>query len=195
MNGRVLLTGFEPFGGNPTNVSWDVVQAVNRAMPEVTYAQLLPVDYLQARLELTESLAEKQPAGCLCLGLGRPGSLAFETRARKPEQFPAFPGPEILATAWPTEEILSAAADAQLPARVSEDAGQYVCESTFWAALEFRERLGQPEWGAFVHLPPETAVFTLERLVRCVTDIVRRRLAAGGCRRLPGPSMIPTRRE
>ncbi|MBT3291960.1 MAG: hypothetical protein HN380_31750 [Victivallales bacterium] len=181
MNGRVLLTGFEPFGGNPTNVSWDVVAAVNRAMPTLIYAQLLPVDYLQARLELTESLAEKRPAACLCLGLGRPGSLGVETKARKPEQFRAFPGPEILETAWPAEEILSAAATAQLPARISEDAGQYVCESTFWAALDFRERLGQPEWVGFVHLPPETAVFTLERLVQCITDIVRRRPAVGGC--------------
>jgi len=179
MNERVLLTGFEPFGGNPTNVSWDVVAALNQAMPTLTYAQRLPVDYLQARRELTESLSVKKPVACLCLGLGRSGSLYVETKARKPDQFHPDSGPGILATAWPTEEILLAADQAQLPVCVSEDAGQYVCESTFWAALECRERTGQPEWVGFVHLPPATAVFTLDRLVKCATDIVRRRLATG----------------
>ncbi|GEM_PF-3454768 len=40
-----------------------------------------------------------------------------------------------------------------LPARVSDDAGRYVCNSTYFAALEIAERLDPRPLTLFVHLP------------------------------------------
>jgi len=51
-----------------------------------------------------------------------------------------------------------------MPCRCSTDAGTYVCESIYWAALG----LNGPNMVGFLHLPPLGVQWTARRLSRVV---------------------------
>ncbi|MEE2715754.1 MAG: hypothetical protein VYD34_07115, partial [Verrucomicrobiota bacterium] len=49
-------------------------------------------------------------------------------------------------------------------AYISGDAGQYVCESTYWTLLNFRDQHDSPENSAFLHVPPLSTDWTAEEI-------------------------------
>ena len=53
----------------------------------------------------------------------------------------------------PFARLAAAARAAGLPARLSRDAGRYVCNYSYWRALETAARSGGPAVVAFVHVP------------------------------------------
>ena len=69
--------------------------------------------------------------------------------------------------------------DAQVRSIDSSDAGQYVCESTYWSLLNYQQQDQQepqpPEFAAFLHVPPESALYPLETIARAVGSVVQRR--------------------
>jgi pyroglutamyl-peptidase len=173
----VLLTGFEPFNEWDVNSSWEAARLVEQAMPGVVQAWLLPVDYFAARERLHVLLEELRPAVCLCTGLTPHEHFAVETRARKPEQFAGLDGADENPGAWPWEEMHSDLLALGVPAVCSEEAGRYVCESTYWALLEFRRRHRFPEEAAFLHVPPLSDRFPVERVAAAVLAVIRARLS------------------
>ena len=139
-----LITGFEPFADHQRNPSGEAAELLASSG---AITAVLPVDYFSARDALLSLLATHRPAVCLCTGVCREESYRIETRARKPAEFAELAGPELLEGAWDF---------AALPADFlrSEDAGAYVCESTYWSLLDFRQRKGFPAQAAFLHVPP-----------------------------------------
>ena len=74
---RILITGFEPFGGDSVNPSWLVAQHLSRASiagAQVQALQLPCVFGVSAQV-LVQALAQHQPDVVLALGLaqGRQG--------------------------------------------------------------------------------------------------------------------------
>jgi len=53
----------------------------------------------------------------------------------------------------PFARLAAAARAAGLPARLSRDAGRYVCNYSYWRALETAEQPGGPAVVAFIHVP------------------------------------------
>ena len=176
MSKPVLLTGFEPFGKHRVNSSWEASRLVRKEMAAHVIARRLPVDYLAARERLYVYLARHRPAICLCTGLTSSPLSGVERLARKPVQFAEIEGPEVLYGAWPWDEAEEALRKAARPAILSEDAGQYVCESTYWALLAFRLQFGYPAYAAFLHVPPLSPDLTAETIAAAVSGILRARL-------------------
>src|SRR5436305_379336 len=81
---RVLVTGFEPFGGETINPSWEVARAVGARVPVVCGADivtaLLPVDPHGVRAALECAITERNPD--LLLMLGQAGGRAQLTPER-----------------------------------------------------------------------------------------------------------------
>ena len=177
MSKPVLLTGFDPFGKYRVNPSWVASRIVGKEMPEVI-ARRLPVDYLLARERLHVYLARHKPIICLCTGVTSSPLFGIEQLARKPVQFAGIEGPEILHGAWPWDEAEEALRKAQRPAVLSEDAGQYVCESAYWALLEFRQQHGYPAHAAFLHVPPLSDELTADMIADAIRAVLRARLHA-----------------
>jgi pyroglutamyl-peptidase len=68
---------------------------------------------------------------------------------------------------WPWTAALDRVAGQGLPVRHSDDAGGYVCDTTYWAALGTEVPLV-----AFLHLPPPGPIWTPERGARVVEAVL-----------------------
>jgi pyroglutamyl-peptidase len=185
MSATFLVTAFEPFAEHRTNSSWDALEQLRPHWPEAIVARRLPVDYLLAHQELRRALAELRPRAVLCTGLARGEVFRIEQRARRPAALAAQPGDLDSRGRWPWEEMRRALEAAEVRSVDSFDAGQYVCESTYWSLLNYRQedprdrqQQVQLEFAAFLHVPPESALYPLETIARAVDSVVQRRWAA-----------------
>jgi pyroglutamyl-peptidase len=169
MDRIVLLTGFEPFGGERTNPSWEVASWLDgKEIGGATIHTLeLPVNSRRASKMVTDAIARIKPAAVLGLGQagGRP-SLSIERVAvnlveeRASHESdggvnarPVVPsGPDAYFARLPLAPMLRAIARAGIPAALSLSAGVYVCNTVMYAtlhALRARPRV----LAGFIHLP------------------------------------------
>jgi len=178
MSATFLVTGFEPFGEHRTNSSWDALQLASPAWPQAVAIRRLPVDYRAAHLELRRAIEELQPRAVLCTGLARGDGFRIERRARRPAALADVPGVAESWGRWPWDELRHALADAGVRSVDSEDAGQYVCESTYWSLLNCAGAGTTPEFAAFLHVPPESERYPLDLIARSVGLVITRALAS-----------------
>jgi len=167
---RILLTGFEPFAEWPVNSSWEAVRHLAARRGDLV-ARLLPVDHERAAEAVSAVIGDLRPGIVLLTGLaddpvprlerlGRAGPLATPD---KPSRRPGR---------WPWTAAMDGVAARGLPVRLSDDAGGYVCDTTYWAALGTEAPLV-----AFLHLPPPGPTWTPERGARLIEVVL---LAASG---------------
>lgn len=172
---RILLTGFEPFGGESVNPSWQVAQALHGETIDGASVQslCLPCAFGDALNVLGAQLARLRPGVVLALGqaAGRaefsPERVAINVddarmpcnAGRRPIDEPVVPGaPAAYFSTLPIKAIVAALRAAGLPAAVSQTAGTYVCNHVFYGLMhELRRRQGVR--AGFMHLPllPEQA--------------------------------------
>ncbi|PZR51916.1 pyroglutamyl-peptidase I [Xylanimonas oleitrophica] len=171
---RVLLTGFEPFGGDRVNASWEAVAHLARGWDAVDEgAELdvlrLPVTFRGAPAALAEAVAALRPDVVVAAGLAAgTGAVRLERVAvnvvdaripdndgRAPVDEPVVEGaPVAYLTDLPIKAALAALREQGVPAVVSNTAGTYVCNATFYA---LRHLVATGVAGAtrtgFVHVP------------------------------------------
>ena len=168
----VLLTGFDPFGGDPINPSWRIAQALHGRLLDGhrVVAEQLPTVFGSALVALDAALARHRPTLVICLGLasGR-GALSVERIAinvddariadnagAQPVDTPVVPGgPAAYFSSLPIKAMRQAMLAAGVPAEVSQTAGTFVCNHIFYAlmhALATTRGLGRTR-GGFIHVP------------------------------------------
>jgi pyroglutamyl-peptidase len=168
---RVLLVGFGPFPGAPRNPSADLVKRLaSRRRPALAAAirttHIFATAYAAVDNELPKLFADK-PDIVLMFGLaGRRRHLCIETQARNARSilFPDVRGyrparavialgeQTALGGAAPFARLLAAAQGSRMPARLSRDAGRYVCNYSYWRALASADYRGGP-LVQFIHIP------------------------------------------
>ncbi|AFZ65831.1 pyroglutamyl-peptidase I [Deinococcus peraridilitoris] len=202
---KLLLTGFEPFGGDTVNPSEQVVEALgNQVVSGVQVrGELLPVDTGRAPQVLRAALERHQPDAVVLTGLaaGRP-QLTLERVAvnvldfripdnagvQKHDERIEPAGPDAYLSSLPLGDILRAWKAAGIPGYVSDTAGLYLCNQVMYVA---RHALGAEVPCGFLHLPanPEVALGAprelpylpqqeLNRGVQVVVETVAARLRA-----------------
>jgi pyroglutamyl-peptidase len=168
---RVLLLGFGPFPGAPRNPSAILVEHLaRRRRPalagSIKTAYVFATTYATIDKELPKLLAGN-PDIVLMFGLAaRRRHLCIEMRARNARSI-LFPdvrgyrpargvivpgGPAALRGTAPFAQLLAAARANGMPSRLSRDAGRYVCNYSYWRALELAGR-GRYPLVQFVHIP------------------------------------------
>lgn len=167
---RVLVTGFEPFGGSTVNPSQQLVEALDGDLAKA----LLPVSYARAADELRRTIAETEPDVVICFGQadGRSG-ISVERFAHNLDEATTTDndaaagsgapidahGPAAYPSTLPVEEIVAALHARGIPASPSRDAGGFLCNHVFYVLMgELERRRGAV--GGFVHVPllPEQAL-------------------------------------
>ena len=105
----------------------------------------------------------------------------MEQRARRPAQLDGELDGELGADehagCWPWEEMQSALEASGVEAVRSNDAGQFVCESTYWSLLNYREASRLPEFAGFLHVPHESEEYDIPRIALAVGQVVDARWA------------------
>jgi pyroglutamyl-peptidase len=170
-----LVTGFEPFGTYARNSSWDALELLRPSWPGDIVTRCLPVDHRAAHEQLRHELTALEPAAVLCTGLAKGSLFRVEHRARRPLALRGEAGmPEVFGR-WPWQEMHEALQASGVQSVDSEDAGQYVCESTYWSLLNHSRGQYSPPFAAFLHVPPESLDHPVERIARAVGAVVDRR--------------------
>jgi pyroglutamyl-peptidase len=177
MSATFLVTGFEPFGEHRTNSSWDALERLRERWPPDVVARRLPVDHRAAHAALRRSLDELEPTAVLCTGLAKGRVFRIERCARCPAELGGcwLGGEPALAYGrWPWDEMRRALEQSGVDVIDSEDAGQYVCESTYWSLLTYvpsGER-AQPPFAGFLHVPHESSDYSIERIAAAVQRVI-----------------------
>lgn len=168
----LLLTGFEPFGGERRNPSIELARALEgqRVHGLSIVVQPLPCVFETAAQVLEAALDRWAPAMVLALGqAGGRCELSFERvalnliDARIPDNAGAQPidrpvhagGPAAYFTSLPVKAMVAAARAAGVPASLSTSAGTFVCNQVFYALMH-RLATAPPApavAAGFLHLP------------------------------------------
>lgn len=174
MGPRILLTGFEPFGGEAVNPSQGVALALAGATiaGHEVVADILPCEFGRAMQAMSAAIERHRPALVLALGqaAGRV-DLSLERvainvdDARIADNAGASPvdtpvvadAPAAYFSTLPIKAMAAALRGAGIPASVSQSAGTFVCNHVFYA-LQHRLAKSAVRSG-FMHLPllPEQA--------------------------------------
>jgi pyroglutamyl-peptidase len=167
---KILLTGFEPFGGSTINPSEQAARALDQqiiAGAAITCA-ILPVDWQMGPRALLTALHTCSPDAVLCLGEApsRP-VISVERVAVNLLDFtipdnsgaalidqPVLPGgPAAYFATLPVRPIFCAIQAAGVPAELSLTAGSYLCNAVLYHLLHYQAGQPRPAPSGFIHLP------------------------------------------
>lgn len=185
--GRMLITGFDPFGGENVNPAWEAVKRLpDRIGPWEIHRLMVPTVFGEASRTALDAAQQIQPDVILCVGQAggrkavmpemvainlRFGSIADNAGAIVQDE-PVVPGgPDAYFATLPVRKMAQAIADAGLAGAVSYSAGAFVCNDLMYALLHRYH--GTEVRTGFVHVPflPEQAKDGVPSMA--LDDIVR----------------------
>ena len=165
---KIIVTGFDPFGGEKINPSIECV----KALPEIEGVELfrveLPTVFKESAIRLNEVINDVKPDAVLCVGQagGRPGvtmeRIAINVDdARIPDNISQQPIDEVIQldgeaayfTTLPIKRIVNAIRKAGIPAEVSNTAGTFVCNHIMYQALFAATNADKSFKAGFMHIP------------------------------------------
>ena len=165
---KILLTAFEPFGGEGTNASLEAMKRIN-APPGMTLIRLeVPTVFGLAGERVLRAVREEKPDAVVCLGqaAGRsavtPERVAINLRdasipdnaGNMPKEEPVVPGgPAAYFSTLPIRAMVTRAQAAGVPAAISNSAGTFVCNDLMYALLHALSNDFPEIIGGFIHVP------------------------------------------
>ena len=164
---NLLITGFDPFGGESVNPSWLAVSRLPEKIGAYTVHKMeIPTVFGEAAAKVLEKAVEIQPELILCVGQagGRsavtPERIAVNIRdariadnaGNQPQgEFVATDGPAAYFSTIPVVKMAEAIRNAQIPATVSNSAGAFVCNDVLYILLHHYH--GSTTRVGFIHVP------------------------------------------
>jgi pyroglutamyl-peptidase len=165
-----VVQGFGPFGGFAVNPSELLVRSfAERCGPDVR-TEVLPVSLNRVAAEVPKLMEEYRPRVWLGVGLaaGRP-ALSIEAVAVNLADWPdsaadadgvsvarvpvAEAGPAAHLTTLPAGAVLGAWREAGIPGYLSQTAGSYLCNFSFYTAAQAAKLIGLACMVGFLHVP------------------------------------------
>ena len=175
---KLLITGFDPFGGAVINPAWEAVKLLPEKIGDFAVCKLEIPTVFGLGAETVMKTAERFcPDVILCIGQagGRaavtPERIAVNIRDAKiadnagnqpTGEFVAAEGPAAYFATVPVADMARAIQDAGLPGMVSNSAGAFVCNDTLYCLLH--RYAGTDVKVGFIHVPylPEQGSPSLE---------------------------------
>ena len=167
---KVLLTGFDAFGGERTNPSLEIARALHgkRIAGHRIVGAVLPTEFARSLRVLDELIARHRPA--LVLAVGQAGGRAEVSLERvainlidariadnagaQPVDKPVLRNaPDAYFSTLPLKAMLQRLRAAGIPATVSHSAGTFVCNQVFFAIAHRLATRAKALRGGFVHVP------------------------------------------
>lgn len=165
----VLVTGFEPFGGEDINPSWEICQALPAAIAQAPVVCLrVPTEFRRAIEVVAEAIDRVEPALVILLGQagGRPAlsvervainvddaRIADNAGAQPIDEAIAAAGPAAYFATVPVKAMVAAMRASGVPAEVSNSAGTFVCNHLLYGVLHFLAASGRMARAGFIHVP------------------------------------------
>ncbi len=167
---RLLLSGFQPFGGSDRNPSLEIVQAIAaESIPGVDLRTIvLPVETETAAAQLIDAWRSHASDAIVMLGeaAGRaaitPEAVAINLRdfeiadnaGRTISNQPVIPdGPAAYFTTLPIVRLIESMRTGGVPAHRSLSAGTYLCNELMYRVLHEAAMTGSATRAGFIHVP------------------------------------------
>ena len=167
--GVVLVTGFEPFGGEATNPSWQVAEMLPGTIAGLAVRKcLVPCEFRRAIEVVAAAIERHDPALVVCLGqaggrsrigvervaINVDDARAPDNAGRQPVDEPvAVSGPPAYFATLPVKAMVRAMRAAGAPAELSNSAGTYVCNHLMYGVLHYLAGSRRAARAGFVHVP------------------------------------------
>lgn len=191
---HLIITGFDPFGGESVNPSWEAVSRLPDTVGSYRLTKLrIPTIFGLAAERVLEAAAKDAPDVILCVGQagGRdavtPERIAInmasagkpDNAGNQPVEAPIVPGgPDGIFATVPVRAMAEAITAAGLPGKISNTAGTFVCNDTLYRLL--RHFAGTSVRVGFIHVPylPGQAkegvpAMSLAEMIRALTAAIK----------------------
>ncbi len=166
----VLVTGFEPFGGDKRNPTEEIVKRLEglEIGDAVVRTAVVPVSVRRAWKTVESALIKWKPEIAIALGLAPfHSNIAVERVAinlldaripdndgYRPVDEPVIEGaPAAYFATLPTRRIVEELRRRGIPAVLSYSAGTYLCNFVMFRLLHFSSENGYPKRAGFIHVP------------------------------------------
>ena len=193
MQKKLLITGFDPFGGETVNPSWEAVKLLPDIIGEYVLTKLqIPTVFGEAAQMILSSARQIRPDVILSVGQagGRSGitpeviginlreARLPDNAGNQPVNAPVVPdGPAAYFSTVPVRDMVAAISNAGIPANLSCSAGAFVCNDVLYTLLHRFD--GTSTSAGFIHVPflPEQAKenvpsLPLEKIVAGLTAAI-----------------------
>ena len=164
---KLLITGFDPFGGENINPSWEAVKELPDHIGDWQITKMeIPTVFGAAADQVIAAAEGFQPNAILCIGQagGRAAvtpevvainlqeALITDNRGNQPMNIPVVKGgPAAYFATVPVREMVQAIQAANIPAALSYSAGTFVCNDVLYRLLHHFD--GTATQAGFIHVP------------------------------------------
>lgn len=199
----VLVTGFDPFGGERSNPSWEICRQLAGTTIDGLRVEAckVPCEFRRSIETVAAAIERHDPIMVICLGQagGRAhmsvervainvddARIADNADARPVDEPIAAGGPDAYFATVPVKAMTRAMRAANVPAQISNSAGTYVCNHVMYGVLHFLAASGHPARAGFIHVPyaeaqvldkpaiPALALATMVRGVQAAIEAAHR---------------------
>ena len=166
---KVLITGFDPFGGESINPAWEAVKAMKDNVDGIEVIKLqIPTVFKKSAEKLFAGIDEHKPDVVICIGqAGGRYDMSVERVAinmddgripdnegYQPIDTPVYEdGENAYFATLPIKGIVEEIKSAKIPASVSNTAGTYVCNHIMYSLLYYISKNNLNIKGGFIHVP------------------------------------------
>ena len=165
---KILMTGFDPFGGEAVNPSWEAVKLVSPPRDCTLQKVQIPTVFGTSIQVLSQAMEQFQPDAVICVGQagGRkavtPERVAInlmdatiaDNEGFLAQDQPICPGGEnALFSTLPVKAMVSAIQQAGIPGQLSYTAGTFVCNQLLYGALRLCADRYPGTRAGFIHVP------------------------------------------
>ncbi len=194
---RILVTGFDPFGGEKINPAFEVIKKLRDSIEGAEVVKLqIPTAFYSSTNKIVEKINEVNPDVVLMIGQAggrfditaeRVGINVDDARipdneSQQPIDKPIDPEglPAHFATI-PIKAIVQEIRSKNIPASVSNTAGTYVCNHIMYGILNYIHKNKLNIKGGFIHIPflleqvitkPNTPAMSLETMVEAIETAI-----------------------
>lgn len=184
---NILISGFDPFGNRPVNVSWEIAKKFTGK--DGVKVILLPVSFSNAHNSLInvveskdydliimmgETAASKDAVRLERVALNMKDSSMSDNEGKKGDEEEIIAGAsKAYFTKFPVKKMTLALKEKGYKVKVTNSAGTFVCNSLYYNILHYLEDNKIQTKALFVHLPVSTEIVSLSEMESIIRDLIK----------------------